>query len=97
MIQLQKYSRWPKMQDNTLQPIPYNSLTNLDLRRGNLNQIPKIIHQVWFKDEEIPQNIQTLQNSIKEMNKGYEYKLWKKENLTSYDFPLSYALIARTL
>lgn len=36
----------------------------MDLRKGNLNQIPKIIHQVWFKDEEIPESIQVLQSSI---------------------------------
>jgi mannosyltransferase OCH1-like enzyme len=64
MRQLQKYSRWPKMQNNILRPIAYNSLTNMDLRKGNLNQIPKIIHQVWFKDEEIPESIQVLQSSI---------------------------------
>lgn len=33
---LKTYSRWNSLKDNILKPLPYNSLTNLDLRRGNL-------------------------------------------------------------
>lgn len=46
---LQKYSKWDKIKDNILVPIKHNSLTNLDLRRGALDNIPKIIHQIWFR------------------------------------------------
>lgn len=51
---LSKYSRWGQVQNNVLTPIQFNSLTNLYLRRGALDEIPKIIHQVWFKDQAIP-------------------------------------------
>lgn len=33
---LKTYSRWNILKDNILKPLAYNSLTNLDLRRGNL-------------------------------------------------------------
>lgn len=47
---LKKLAKWDKIKDYVLIPIKYNSLTNLDLRRGALDNIPKIIHQIWFKD-----------------------------------------------
>lgn len=50
MKMLKKLSKWDKIKDNILVPIKYNSLTNLDLRRGTLDNIPKIIHQIWFKE-----------------------------------------------
>ena len=33
---LKTYPRWNILKDNILKPLAYNSLTNLDLRRGNL-------------------------------------------------------------
>lgn len=33
---IKTYSRWNSLKDNILKPLAYNSLTNLDLRRGNL-------------------------------------------------------------
>jgi mannosyltransferase OCH1-like enzyme len=65
MKYLQKYGRWDKIKDNILLPIKFNSLTNLDLRRGSLNLIPKIIHQIWFRETEVSSKIKKLQSTIK--------------------------------
>jgi len=41
--------------------------------------IPKIIHQVWIGDQS--KRPTKLLNSIKDMNPGWEYKLWTEDNL----------------
>jgi hypothetical protein len=94
---LNSYEKWDQIHDNILKPLPFNPLTNLELRRGTLNSIPKIIHQVWFKDEEIPENIRKLQKTIQEVNSDFKYMLWTKENLTSHEFPMSHPHLVRTL
>ena len=75
---LNKHSRWDKMIDNTLYPIKFNSLNNPIYKRNARDRIPKIIHQVWLKDNVFPSKISHLQNSVKIANKGYKYKLWTK-------------------
>lgn len=46
---INRYYKWDKIKDNKLKPIKYNSLTNLNLRRGALDLIPKKLHQIWLK------------------------------------------------
>lgn len=62
-----------------------------------MNEIPKIIHQVWFKEEKMSEELRRLQSSIREVNKGYKYILWRRDNLTFHDFPMCYTFVAKAL
>lgn len=95
MDTIKKYYRWDKIDDNQLKPILYNSLTNLDLRRGALDLIAKNIHQVWLRNEPLPKGVIKLQKTIKQANKDYNYTLWDLKMLNPNDFPLSYGLLGR--
>jgi mannosyltransferase OCH1-like enzyme len=44
--------------------------------------IPKIIHQVWIKGDPPPIKAY-ISKQARLMYPDYEYKLWKKENLTA--------------
>lgn len=67
-----------------------------NLRGGYLKDynsvvIPKIVHQIWFGGA-IPSGKQYLFDSIKEVceRNGYTYKLWKEEDRTNKNFPITY-------
>jgi len=94
---LKRYAKWDKISDGLLKPIEYNSLTNLDLRKGALNLIPKNIHQIWLKETPPPQNFEKLQKPIKEVNRDFKYTLWSLGHLNPNNFPLCYHLVARAL
>jgi len=52
--------------------------------------IPKIIHHIWMGNKEIPQNNIFCINTIKELHKDFEYKLWIDKDideLMKNDFP----------
>ena len=42
-------------------------------------QIPKIIHQLWLGDNEMPEHCQQFVQEMKEMHPDYEYHLWGNE------------------
>jgi mannosyltransferase OCH1-like enzyme len=45
--------------------------------------VPKIIHQMWV-DENIPQHLKLMQNSVKELHPHYEYKFWTDRDLEEF-------------
>ena len=49
-------------------------------------KIPKIIHQIWINNRKIPKKIQEYQQTWKELNPSWEYKLWTKEEVKNYTF-----------
>ena len=42
-------------------------------------QIPKIIHQLWLGDNEMPEHCKQFVEEMKEMHPDYEYHLWGNE------------------
>ena len=70
-----------------------SSLGNAAFRRYAPDRIAKNIHQVWIGDEEPSDFRMKLHETIKSANPGYEVYLWRPENLTYEEFPLTYALI----
>jgi len=48
-------------------------------------KIPKIIHQIWLGDN-IPAEVLSLQATIQEANKDYDYKLWREADILNLDF-----------
>lgn len=49
---------------------------------GNLNKIPKIIHQIWYQGESnIPQEYVYYSKTWKSKNKDYEWLLWSEHDI----------------
>jgi mannosyltransferase OCH1-like enzyme len=46
--------------------------------------IPKIIHQIWIGDFEVPDFCLEYQKQIKELYSDYEYKFWNLEDLQRF-------------
>ena len=42
-------------------------------------KIPKIIHQLWLGDNEMPEHCKKFVEEMKEMNPDYEHHLWGNE------------------
>ena len=49
-------------------------------------KIPKIIHQIWIGDREIPTILKEYQQSWIEHHPDWEYRLWGNDDLESYIF-----------
>ena len=49
-------------------------------------KIPKIIHQIWIGDRDIPKQLKQYQKSWIEKNPDWEYRLWNNQDLRSYSF-----------
>jgi mannosyltransferase OCH1-like enzyme len=58
--------------------------------------IPKIIHQIWIGNKDIP-ILQTLyMNSFRTMN-GWNYKLWNNNDLNEKNFPKTWKYIQKAI
>jgi mannosyltransferase OCH1-like enzyme len=55
--------------------------------------IPKVIHQVWLGSQELPPAKKYFYRKTQSIYPDYELKLWREENITRENFPLSYDLI----
>ncbi len=53
-------------------------------KKGN-GQIPKTIHQIWIGGP-LPEKYKGLQDSWKEKNPGWEYRLWTDADLAEFPF-----------
>lgn len=49
-------------------------------------KIPKIIHQIWIGNREIPKQLKKYQKSWIEKHPTWDYKLWTNQDLESYVF-----------
>lgn len=49
-------------------------------------KIPQIIHQIWIGNRQIPKKLQKYQQTWKELNPSWEYKLWTNEEVKNYTF-----------
>ncbi len=49
-------------------------------------KIPKIIHQVWLGDKELPSLYQKYQQEWKDSYPDFEYKLWTEKEIEQLDF-----------
>ena len=45
-------------------------------------QIPKIIHQIWVGEKEMPEHCQQFVQQMKELHPDYEHHLWGNELFT---------------
>lgn len=71
-----------------------NSATrkNIKKRKGGSNQIPYVVHQIWFGST-VPswrQHIFDLMRAACKRN-GYKYRLWTEADRTHVNFPITYA------
>jgi hypothetical protein len=48
----------------------------------NKSNIPKIIHQIWIGDDEMPKHCQEFVERMSILNPGYEHRLWGNEIFT---------------
>lgn len=65
--------------------VPVSSKTGPDI-------IPKIIHQTWLGST-LPPAKEYFVKKAKVMYPDYEVKLWREENLTKENFPLTYDIL----
>jgi len=49
-------------------------------------KIPKIIHQIWIGNRQIPLVLEKYQKTWREQNPDWEYKLWTNEEVKNYTF-----------
>lgn len=49
--------------------------------------IPKVLHQIWISDEQVPQKFVKLINQNALVLKGFQMRLWTKEDLALETFP----------
>lgn len=49
-------------------------------------RIPKIIHQIWIGNRQLPAKLQEYQKTWQEQNPDWEYKLWTNEQVKNYTF-----------
>ncbi len=66
-------------------PISYEKLEVIDQMRV----IPKIVHQIWFGNKEIPEYKKAMMKSVEAAAKcaGWTYKLWTQNDFTKKNFP----------
>lgn len=75
-------------------PIPFNCLENPVFRRNAPFKIPPLIHQIWIsKTEEISEVRKALHETLIKANLNFKMVLWRNQNLTVSNFPLTYNLI----
>jgi len=80
-----------KYQDRNLEY--FNFFKNLYEKNHFLNvepqehpKIPKIIHQIWIGNRQIPEKLQQYQKTWREQNPDWEYKLWTNKEVKEYTF-----------
>lgn len=61
----------------------------LKVQPQEVPKIPKIIHQIWIGNREIPQKLQKYQQTWLQQNPGWEYKLWTNEEVKKYTFAIA--------
>lgn len=49
-------------------------------------KIPKIIHQIWIGNRQLPSKLQEYRKTWKEQNPDWEYKIWTNEQVRNYTF-----------
>ena len=57
----------------------YEQNNFLKVAPQNNPKIPKIIHQIWIGNRQLPLKLQQYQETWKEQNPDWEYKLWTNE------------------
>ena len=59
--------------------------------------IPKVIHQVWLGTPRLPPAKEYFLRKTQMMYPDFTVKLWREENITKENFPLTYELITNLL
>ena len=59
--------------------------------------IPRVIHQAWLGSKDLPPAKEYLLRKTKKMYPHYEVKLWREDNLTREQFPLTYDILHNLL
>ena len=58
----------------------------LKVKPQNNPKIPKIIHQIWIGNRQLPLKLQQYQETWKKQNPDWEYKRWTNEEVKKYTF-----------
>ena len=74
---------------------PGNDFVSVDNRQGP-DLIPKIIHQVWLGSR-LPPAKEYFYKKTKKMYPNYQIKIWREENITKENFPLTYDVLQTLL
>lgn len=78
---------------NYLLPYKSNSLENPAFERNAPNKIPAKIHQIWLGKGEINELRMKLHRTLIDTNKNFEVSLWRHQNITIANFPISFNLL----
>ena len=62
----------------------YSSRKPGAMQRSEVALIPKIIHQIWIGPNPVPEKVKWMMKTWKEMNPGWEYRLWTNEDLKDF-------------
>ena len=80
--------RWKIPYTKLLAFNPGDEFVGVDQRKGP-QLIPKVIHQVWLGGK-MPAAKDYFYQKTKKMYPDYQVKLWRNENITRENFPLTY-------
>ena len=83
--QVKKYSGENKKRFEFFKEI-YEKNNFLKVEPQTTTKIPKIIHQIWIGNRQIPKELQKYQLTWKKENPDWEYKLWTNEEVKNYSF-----------
>lgn len=94
---VKSYAQYNGLKDNKLMPYPYSCLENKAYMRFAPDRIERKIHQIWLSKDKISPVRVKLHQTIVNKNKNFEVKLWRFENITRNNFPLTYDMVQRVL
>ncbi len=86
-MQAFEYKNTNQLLNNVLETVPmsFEKLLTVDQMRI----IPKIVHQIWFGNKEIPEYKKAMMKTVETAAKcaGWTYKLWTQKDFTEKNFP----------
>ncbi|BAZ25544.1 Subversion of eukaryotic traffic protein A [Kalymmatonema gypsitolerans NIES-4073] len=83
--QIQKYTGLNREYFNFFKDL-YQKNHFLKVQPQENPKIPKIIHQIWIGNRNIPKKLHQYQQTWIEHHPGWEYKLWTNEEVKKYSF-----------
>ncbi|MGB8702355.1 MAG: glycosyltransferase [Thermosynechococcaceae cyanobacterium] len=83
--QIEKYTDQNRKYFNFFKEL-YKKNNLLKVEPQEIPKIPKIIHQIWIGNRQIPHNLNEYQKTWIEKNPDWEYKLWTNEEVKEYTF-----------
>lgn len=90
------YAEYSALKKNQLMPYQFNCLENAAYRRFAPDVMERNIHQIWISDQPIPKIRTVLHETIREVNPGFRLRLWRMEDITPQNFPVTYQVVQRT-